>query len=693
MRFEKVNLEITPLVGGMDMVTTPALVKPGRVLSAVNFEPDIFGGYRRMKGIERYDGRIAPSSASYYVASCNITSSVEAGNTITGATSGASAKVLHVVSNSEIILTKVVGVFVSETINISGSPQGTINSVDQDAALTGELHAKYKSLAANEYRSNITKVPGLGPVTGINYYKGNLYAFRDNVSQNACVMYKDTPSGWVAVQFGYEVQFDTSSGEIFEGNTVTGSVSGATAVVKRSLLRTGTWTTSGVGTLVFDSITGAFQDNEILSVGGANKAIVNGSSSQIKLLPGGRWDFDNINFVGNTDGLRMYGVDGVNEIGEFDGTRWVPIRTGIQGKEPRFISGHKNHLFVAIESSLQHSGIGNPYSWTALTGAAELALGEDCEGILPQTGDSTSGALVAATKKKMFILYGTDSANWNLVLHSPDSGARAYTMQNIGFAHFLDTKGVTQLVTSQAFGGFQLNVLTQAIQPIIDQKVGTEKASCIVRGVNQYRLFFDDGTGLIMQIIPNSNALSTRFGAIMPFDYGAERAMNIVHSAIDANGKERIFGAGIDGYVYELDKGTSLDGDPITYHFMTVFNNSKSLRVRKHYYRTVLQFRAENTVDIDVGYDLSYGNLSPSYGDSVSIGDVITKKVQGVGGYWDSFNWDNFTWDASYAQELNIDTKGNGDSMALIVSGESDEVEPFTIHTVQTHYTHRRQNR
>ena len=49
------------------------------------------------------------------------------------------------------------------------------------------------------------------------HYGGYDYAFRDNAGGTACVMYKATASGWTAVTFGREIQFNTAVGEIFEG--------------------------------------------------------------------------------------------------------------------------------------------------------------------------------------------------------------------------------------------------------------------------------------------------------------------------------------------------------------------------------------------------------------------------------------------------------------------------------------------
>jgi hypothetical protein len=39
------------------------------------------------------------------------------------------------------------------------------------------------------------------------------------------------------------------------------------------------------------------------------------------------------------------------------------------------------------------------------------------------------------------ILYGNSSADWNLVAHSTDTGAKAYSAQTVGLTYFLDDRG------------------------------------------------------------------------------------------------------------------------------------------------------------------------------------------------------------------------------------------------------------
>lgn len=558
------------------------------------------------------------------------------------------------------------------------------SSLPKDSsATTPILHATYKGLVADNYRADIQKVPGSGPVRGVKYYNGVRYAFRDNAGASACVMFKETASGWSPITFGREILFTGAVGQINEGDVVTGATSGATGTVKRALLRTGTWTVSGVGSLVFDSVTGVFQNAEDLQVGAVTKVTSSSVDTAIVLLPGGRFEFINYNFSGSVATYRMYGCDGVNHAFEFDGTRLIPIRTGLGADTPKYITAWKNMMVLAMDSSIEASAIVNPYSWTALTGAAELALGDVCTGMIPQLGDANNGALAIFTARSTFVLYGNSSADFKLVVQSPDAGAQPYTSQNIGFAYYLDTKGVVQINSSRNFGNFISSTLTRAIQPIIDLKRGLAKCSCIVRGTNQYRIFYSDGTGIILYMIPGDPAQgqAETIGAIMYFDYGSGVYMNTIDSYVDSSGVEHVIASGSDGYVYELEKGASFDGANIKSSLFTAFNSSKSPRNRKHYKRAVINATCKNTAQIRIGYDLSYG------GTESDPGVNTLKTLVGGGSYWDLFTWDEFNWDAPYVNEYIVDTPGNGRNINMIIYGDTNIDEPYVIHSAILHYT------
>lgn len=778
MAYAQIQSEEVDFSGGMDLVTPALALSPGFCLDSKNYEPNINGGYRRMYGFERFDGHASPSGQTYWNGVVSLTGAVAAGNTITGVSSGATAYVLQVNGTTELILTAITGTFTAgETIEVSSTHVGTIAATNQSSGLTPLLDATYTSLAANYYRTLISKVPGAGAILGVKYFNGATYAFRNKSDNSIAQMYKSTASGWSQVTFGREIQLGQRSGTVtitvaspgvvsftahgaengtpvvftttgvlptgivagtvyyvvstsanaFDvaatvggspintsssqsgthtatfggsgllngtgtpavGDTITGATSGATAVVKAVLLRSGTWTSNPLGSLVFASVSGGpFTNGEALTDGGHLVGQATTADTAITLQPGGRFEFFVYNFGGQATTTKMYFCDGVNFAQEFDGTILVPIRTGIGGDNPKFISAWQNMLVLSLGSSVEVSGIGQPYSWTALTGAAELTLGDTCTGLLPQVPNQTTGALAIFTLHKTFILYGTSSADFTLVTQSPDAGALPYSIQNIGFAYFMDVKGLMQINTTKNYGNFTMAVLTRKIQSIINAKRGLALCSCIVRASNQMRIYWSDGTGILIYMTPQNTEtiggevlLGDVVGGIMYFDMGTSPYFTVMTSDIDTSGIERTFGGGSDGYVYELERGSSFDGNSISSHLVMAFNSSKSPRNRKKYIRTTLYAQCTNVADVNIGYELSFAGIEqPS-------GVQSFQTLSGGGSWWDVFSWDQFIWDSPWVSEYVIDTPGNGRNMGLVIWGNSAIDLPYTVQSAIFNYT------
>lgn len=198
--FPQTQVSYFPLIGGLDLVTPPLAVESGKCREAQNFEVAVRGGYSRIDGYERFSGQASPSDAVYHVLACTFSGVVAVDDTITGATSTATGKVIAVEANA-IVFTKLTGVFSgSEVINVSATPRATATAIAiQDGASTTALHAQYRALAANVYRADIAAVTGSGAILGVWTYNGDVYCFRNNVGGTAANMWKSSSSGWVAV--------------------------------------------------------------------------------------------------------------------------------------------------------------------------------------------------------------------------------------------------------------------------------------------------------------------------------------------------------------------------------------------------------------------------------------------------------------------------------------------------------------
>jgi len=678
------SLDFFPFEGGLDLVSSPLSIVPGRVVEAQNFESTVNGGYRRIKGYERHDGRPKPSDAQYAILNVTITGAFAVNDTITGVTSGATAVVVAVVTSGTpdyLVITKISGTFINpETLNVGGSGQGTTSSeATVDGASTAQLHAQYKNLAADEYRDDIGAVPGSGVVRGAIRHGGVTYAFRNNAGGTATELYKSSVGGWVAVSLGEQVSFTAGGGDIDEGDTLTQG--GVTATVKRVVITSGTLAGgTAAGKLILSGRAGGNYAAGAATTTGAGVLTLSGAQTAITLQPNGRYEFVKENFGGAANTTRIYGCDGVNKGFEFDGTVYVPIDTGMTTDAPSHVAAHKKHLFFSFVGSVQHSGTGTPYVFTVLLGASEIAMGDTVTGFAVQPGVEASAALAIFTRNRTSILYGTSSANWNLVPYRAELGAYGYTIQDIGFTIFLDDRGITNLVTAQSFGNFAHAALTYHIHTLVNEKRLLATASCISRDRSQYRIFFSDGSALYFTFV------GKKLIAIMPELF--PDIVRCAYSGEEDDGSEIAFFGSDAGFVYEMEKGTSFDGDAIEYYFVLPFHFIKSPRTKKRYHGGLFEMTGEGYAEFNFSFSLSYASGEQDVDTTLMLGTNFSSS-----GRWDVGVWDVGIWDGRTLIPTEFDLTGSAENIALRVSGSADYFEPFTFHGVMMDYAPRRKLR
>ena len=671
-----VQYDLIRLAGGVDQVTPTLSLPPGVARQAANFEASITGGYSRIAGYERYDGRPSPSAALYNILICTLTGTVAVGNTVTGQTSTATGKAIAVTS-TQVVITRETGTFqAGETLKVGATAVGSIDSI-QGVDPDGYQDAVYRNMAADDYRADITVVPGSGDVLGVAIHAGNVYAWRNNIGATAAIMYKASSSGWTAVNLGSYIGFDTGSTEILVGSTLTGQTSGATTVVAKVVLESGAWSTSdATGQIILGATTGTFQVGENLKVGAATHAHVALANTANAFPPGGRYETTTANFGGGGANNKLYGVNGVGRAFEFDGTTFVTIRTTMPTDTPTHLAVHKQHLFLSFGASLQFSAIGDPYRWDPVLGAGEIAMNGLVSNLIALPGDQSSGALAVYTRHDTSVLYGTSSADFALSTFNSGTGAMPYTAQNMDQSYVLDDRGIISLGTSLNFGNFVPASLTMTLRPFLSTRINLATASSLNREKGQYRVFFSDGSALYMTIL-NGKLLGT-----MPVEL-LDPALCTVEGESSAGEVMQFFGSD-NGMVYQLDKGTSFDGDPIAANFNLVFNSTRSPRVLKRYRHASVEMTGNYYAEIQFGYDLGYRTQYLSQAlDETHTADLRSS-------YWDSMIWDNFVWDGSDVLPSEIGITGTAENMSIRISSYSDILQPFTVNSVIVHYTPRR---
>ena len=679
MQMPSVQISYFPLRGGLNLVTPPLSMPDGMCLEALNFEVDVDGGYRRIAGYERFDGQAQPSSAVYRLINCSFSGVVSIGDTLTGATSGATGYVIAV-TDTYIVLTKVTGSYVdAENLTVLGVTKAVSIGIDLEGGATSSiLNCEYRHAAANVYRADILPVTGSGSILGVHRYDNNTYAFRNNVGGTEADMYVSSGAGWVKVNLGFQIEFTNANLSVEELDTLTkGAV---TAQIKRVVVESGSLA-SGVNTgrlIIGTPAGGNFSAGAATSTGGGTLTL-SGAQTAITLAPSGRYEFVNHNFGGLFNGSRMYGVSGTHQAFEFDGDVFVPIRTGMITDTPKHIIVHVNHLFLAFDGSAQHSAVGNPYSYTIINGAGELAMGDTITGFLTMVGSNATSALAVFTTNKTSILYGTGASDWQLVTYSFESGAFDYTMQSIGQGYALDALGIRQISASQDFGNFANAQVSKFIRPFIEPRVTKSIGSCIIRLRNQYRLYFNDRFALHVTF-DNGKVLG-----IMPVKFA--HSFNCIASFETNSGEEYVLAGGTDGYVYRMEKGTSFDGESIEYYVNLSFSYMKNPRSRKRFRKALYELTGNDYAEFETGYQLAYASNEVNQG--VSAANV----KNGGQVFWDEFVWDNFYWDGKSISPSEQDLTGTAENISLIVRGDSALFKTFTINSAIIHYTTRRMQR
>lgn len=687
--------------GGLDLTTPSLRLQPGALHDCLNFECAPFGGYSRVEGYERMDGRAAPSAATFTIvqmasaANSDLDSDFDSdfevipgfvtvptvGQVVTQDLTGATGTIIAVVTAPVLYLalTRVSGVF-DQTSRLTSGSVAIGYATARTVALDARTKAIYTAAAADVYRALIGAVPGNGPVLGVvaMAFLGadEVFAFRADLGNTAVLLYRASPAGWVPVPYFNLVSFTAGGTAVpLDGDALTQG--GVTATIMRVMWQSGAWAGSAVGQFVVtNSAGGNFAAGAATTTSGATVTLA-GAPTPITMAAGGRFEFEKCNFSGQLITRRIYGCDGVNPCFEFDGETLAPIKTGLSPDAPTHLRFHKNFLFIAQAASLLYSAAGNPFKWSAVDGAGEIATGDTITGMITLPGSQTTATLGVYLRSNTAFLYGTDPTTFNFVSFNTSIGAVPYSLQNLFDTFFLDDLGVVTLKTTLNYGNFLPSTLSKNILPFIQRERGNLTASAVNRGKGQYRLFFGDGYALYCTIL-NQQYL----GAAPVLFPDVFKCVDTTKLVTDS---EATYAGSASGYVYHLDVGTSFDGAAIAAYFVTAWDPLKSPRILKRFRAASIEVQGNSFAEIQYGYQLGYNNDQiaqlPAIAATLNLGSVP---------HWDSFVWDAFVWDGSGLTPTDVDATGTAENIRITVASATNYIAAYTINSVMHHYSMRR---
>jgi hypothetical protein len=657
-KFPKVNVQVQQIAlgGGLDLTSPPGIAKPGTVRFSLNYEAEIDGGYLRLGGFERFDGRPAPHEAEYTLlkAEAGFTG-VVVGNTLTGATSGATGEVIYITDTLVGLTRTSVAVFAEEVVTVAAVPVGTVTNTEPE--IDGFLDNELAELAANEWRGDIQKPAGSGAIAGVAVLNDVVYCWRGDSGN--LVTYKSTAAGWVVVPLFDTVSFTGGSAAYEDGDTLTQG--GASATIKRVVLESGDWGAgTAVGRLIIDIIAGTFAAGAAVGGGAAN---LTGAATSITMASGGRVKSVVHSFTASLASRRLYCCDGVNAEWEFDGTVLVPISTGMGSVRASDVIVHKQHLFYSYRTSLQHSSIAAPYQWSAVTGAAELGVGDTITNLIAVSGTEAAAALMVTCVNSAFVLYGSAASGddaWRLVRISNEAGAQAGSIQEIGGVIGFDVEGFNNFSPTDTFGNFSYESASFKINPLVRGAI--VKCSVLQKAGSKYRCFFSDG--LFVTGTPSGKGM-----AWMSCDYG-----RVIECAVagEINGEWRVFLGDADGWVIEADVGRSFDGEEVL-AFMRLSSVDQGSSVTLKTYRdVVVEVNPESAGILSVTAEYN-GDIT------ANSNNLQDQQMLGRGAVYSRNLYSQAYYAVRDTQDPRYSVRGIGKSVSILIQSESSDAMPYRL--------------
>ena len=686
------------LAGGLELDSPPSSRKPGVVHDGVNFEPLPSGGYGRFPGYFRWSGgqRVQEAIDGRYQVFEGTKNTGSGGAPVVGMTSGATAFMVveyptTAAGVSRYILVQVVGSFTAgEYVAFAQAPTTPITTILRFPTPTVLEDSQYRETVSSVLRAQIAS-PGGGPANatmpmlGGFTYEGQVYAVRAmGDGTTAFLARSDSTLGWSTVSNpngpNCEVFFTSFvgspaalTGAFMEVPTASGGR--MPAQVLRVLVESGTGVSGDPykGRVITRFGVDANADGMVMGTtlpGPAGQITLKGRITPIVLPHSDAYEIT-VGVVG-VDPC-VYIATGKSTAFQFDGELLIPIHTGAEVDQPTHVAVFQNHLFLAQGNSVQNSSLGEPFVWSAVTGAAEFRAGGNVTGLIVMPGNDSAGALGVTTSASHSVLYGTSSADFKLVALAQGAGARARTLATLGLNTLaLSSSGITTLAASQNYGNFASASLTANLNSWLQPRIGKVVGCCVSAAKSQYLLFFSTGEALVLGLV------NGKFIGALPLKFPAGDVPTCAWGGQDDNGVLQPMFVGMgDGRVVQLGVGRTYDGNPVEGYFELNFNAGRMAGVRRTLKRLIVEGSASGNASFTVTARVDQGSagVAQPAGESTGMTETVT---------------DTVVWSGTGAAgEAPIRVDGTGESVAVRVSstGISD---PFAITSIAIHHLPRR---
>ena len=142
-----------------------------------------------------------------------------------------------------------------------------------------------------------------------------------------------------------------------------------------------------------------------------------------------------------------------------------------------------------------------------------------------------------------------------------------------------------------------------------------------------------------------------------------------------------------DGFVYQMEKGTSFDGGNIEAYITTHYIHSNSTRRKKRYKNCTLEVSGSGYAEFNFSSEIGYSS------SSISQPSAVSEVADFSPGVWDTGAWDTGFWDGVVIQPSVFKLSGSAENISLLIRSNSDYFSPLAFSGAQLRFLYGRQLR
>jgi len=379
-------------------------------------------------------------------------------------------------------------------------------------------------------------------------------------------------------------------------------------------------------------------------------------------------------------------VDGVSLPRIWDGsvctvlTDTAILEMADAGQYPSFTMVWANRVVLGYTSGqLLMSASFSPTDFSGGFGAG-VVLGDELVGFTEGPEDT----MICFMRNSIKVFYSRIEASADFTMTSKvfsrSSGAIEGTIQRaLSDIVYADDRGVLSFQATDKYGDFESVALTKKVNKTFQSKKLTITCSMIDKESNQYRLFFEDGSGIIFTFDAEGKLAGATFCKY-------QIPVREVVTGEDASGNIVKYFVSSTNYVYKMDSGTSFDGVDIPVAIETSFHSYGGARYWKRFRKVIFEIDADDYhlwFNYKVNYDYKENFINNSQDTSLSLFDTMSSSSLWAKGDWGSFFWRS----KSLVERPGINISGYGTNMSLAMNHSSRYLNQHILHNMIVDYS------